>query len=847
MNDIIFFLLLGLGVGSLYAMLGAGLVVVYKGSGVINFGYGAMAMYGMFTFDTAWNRGEFFLPWVDIVPTHELNLPVRITLSDSGSWPLAPSILLALCMSALIGLAVHFLVFRPLRNSAPLGKVVASLGIALYLQGVALLNFGNSFPVPRSVVPDDAIDNFLGMGQTYPANGLYAVGFAVLMGLGLGLLYRYTRFGLATRAAAGNEKGAVLLGYSPQFLAAVNWVLASVLATTAVIVVGPLQGSITPIGLTALIVPALAAALIGRLQSVPLAVAGGLGLGMITTLLDIRKADWFDGPLTIVQNGVTDSVPLLVIVAVLFFRGRSLPIRGTVEEKRLPLSPTPQRMLQHSAVWIVVVTLLAHFWEDAGPRTVFAGGLQTSLVFMIIMLSMVVLTGYVGQISLAQMSMAGVAAFVMARMMADGEPRGANLVPVTGPDLPWPIAALIGVAIAVVVGVVLGLPAVRIRGVQLAVVTIAAAVSLQSLYLENDRITGLRAGVPAVVKTPTLLGIDVGSRSERFQNDRPAFAVFAVIILALVAMGIANIRRTGVGRRFLAVRANERAAAAAGISVVRTKLLAFGLSAGIAGIGGVMLAFKQVEVSSANFPYQASLVVLAFAYLAGITSINGGIVGGLLVAGSVGPIFGNYFLSGVRLESYTSVLGGFGLILTAILFPGGQAPHLAAGFRHMGNWTAGAVPGAQTLHIAYVGPRRRELNVILFALLIATALFIYHLQVVEAMVPRLAVTALIVWIIVMALAGTGRYGRFAPDLAETRAVWTQWVHTFGATALIGYVGGWILWPLRTEAFSKFWMPVLGMAIALFIRSNLLQIRAARAAKRPTPMAIPDTSDLVEVA
>ena len=170
MNDIIFYLLAGIGVGSLYALLGTGLVVVYKGSGVINFAQGAMAMYGVATFDRAWNQGEIFLPWVDILPTDSLNLPVQITLSDSGEVPMGVALVIALLMAALLGLAAHFLVFRPLRHAAPLGKVVASLGLALYLQGVALLNFGTSYPTPKSVYPNpnSAFENFLGLGQPVP-------------------------------------------------------------------------------------------------------------------------------------------------------------------------------------------------------------------------------------------------------------------------------------------------------------------------------------------------------------------------------------------------------------------------------------------------------------------------------------------------------------------------------------------------------------------------------------------------------------------------------------------------------------------------------------------------------
>ena len=556
MNDIIFTLLIGLGLGSLYAMLGAGLVVSYKGSGVINFGYGAMAMYGMFTFDTAWNRGEFFFPWVDFLPTKTLNLPVRITLSDSGTWPMVPSLVLALLLAVGLGLAAHFLVFRPLRHAAPLGKVVASLGLALYLQGVALINFGNAFPQPQSVVPDDAMENFLGLGKVFPRNTVYVVAFAVLAGLLLWLGYRFTRFGLATRAAAGNEKGAVLLGFSPQRLAAFNWIIASVLGTLAVIVVGPIQGTITPVGLTALIVPALAAALIGSLRSIPIAVAGGLGLGAVQTLLDVKKADWFTGSLDWMQTGVRNFLPLLVIIVVLYARGKSLPIRGAVEERRLPIAPDPKRIFEHAVVWVTVLTLLAFVFEDAGGRTRFANSIQTGLVISIVMLSIVLLTGYTGQISLAQMSFAGIAAFVTARMMADGIGRGSNLVAVTGPGLAWPIAGVIGIGAAVVVGLVVGLPAVRIRGVQLAVVTIAAAVALQGLYFENEVITQLRAGVPAYIKDPTIFGIDVGARSAREQNENPAFVIFGAIVLALCAIAIANMRRSGVGRRFLAVRSN---------------------------------------------------------------------------------------------------------------------------------------------------------------------------------------------------------------------------------------------------------------------------------------------------
>lgn len=828
MNDIIFNLLIGLGIGALYAILGAGLVVSYKGSGVINFAHGALAMYGVFTFDTAWNRGEFFFPWVDFLPTHTVNMPVRITLSDSGSWPFLASFILALAMAVALGLAAHFLVFRPLRNAAPLGKVVASLGLALYLQGVALLNFGNAFPQPRSIVPSEPVENFLWLGKTFPRNTIYVVAFAILMGALIWGVYRFTRFGLATRAAAGNEKGAILLGYSPQRLAAFNWVIASVTATLAVIIVGPIQGTLTPVGLTALIVPALAAALIGGLQSVPIAVAGGLALGSVQTLLDIERTSWFTGPLEFLQNGVRQTLPLIVIIVVLFVRGKSLPVRGAVMEKRLPLAPIPKRIYEHALVWVTVVTLLAFVFENAGSRTRFANSIQTGLVISIVMLSIVVITGYTGQISLAQMTFAGIAAFFTARMMADGIGRGSNLVPVTGPGLPWPIAGLIGVIAAVIVGVLVGLPAVRIRGVQLAVVTIAAALAIQSIYFENAIITQLRAGVPAYVKEPTFFGIDIGARSERAQNENPAFAIFGMIVLAACAIGVANIRRTGVGRRFLAVRANERAAASAGINVARTKMLAFAISAGLAGIGGVMLGFKQVEVASQNFAYGFSLSVLAFAYLAGITSINGAVIAGMLLSGgALAATTGNYFLHGANLENYVGMVGGLGIIVTAIVHPEGVAPFFSAPMRHMGNWLVTAIPGAETIRSEYRGPRAKLVKAVCATGVVGTAFWLYNAKFIENV--YLWILFSFALLLVVSIAFAGALGSITPSFGSAGGQWVSWAKRFGPTALAGYVIGWLIWPIRLpDIYSKVWMPILGALLALFIRSIVLQIIHGRA-------------------
>jgi hypothetical protein len=196
----------------------------------------------------------------------------------------------------------------------------------------------------------------------------------------------------------------------------------------------------------------------------------------------------------------------------------------------------------------------------------------------------------------------------------------------------------------------------------------------------------LSAGAAANIPRPYIFGIDVGSVGDKGLNDNPNFTIFVVAVLILCCFAVANLRRNDTGRRFLAVRANERAASAAGINVTRTKLLAFAIAAGFAGIGGVMLGFKQVDVSSANFVYQASLVFLAFAYLGGITSINGAIVGGLLAPAGVITVVSNYFFKEADITSYVTIIGGASLVLTAVIHPEGIALFFQPMFRYLGSW-----------------------------------------------------------------------------------------------------------------------------------------------------------------
>ena len=228
MNQFLIALIGGVGTGSLYAMLGTGLVVAFRGSGVINLGHGAVAGYAAYVFNELRTSGDLYLPWFDIIPEWGFlrtlrinNIPTRIHVFDFemyiGKPPLIPTLLLSLAVSVLLGLMMHFLVFRPLRNAPILGKVIGSVGVLLYLDSVIAVNFGgqnrSSSGFWKFRPDSEPVVNFLGLGGTLPRANFWMLGCAVVMGAFVFCLYRYTRFGIATRAADENEKGAALLGW----------------------------------------------------------------------------------------------------------------------------------------------------------------------------------------------------------------------------------------------------------------------------------------------------------------------------------------------------------------------------------------------------------------------------------------------------------------------------------------------------------------------------------------------------------------------------------------------------------------------------------------------------------
>src|SRR3954468_729856 len=675
-KDEVRFLLLGVGSGALIATIALGVVLTYRGSGVVNFANGATAMFAGYIYDSLRTDGKLFVPplpnplvLVEGIAhragKHGLTVPHWPTsISLGGPVAFVPALVISLLVSALLGLLFHLLIFRPLRHAPPLAKVVASVGLLIVLQSIIVLRFTGT-PRPVKPILPQAPQHLPG-GLIIPRDQLLVALLVVVLTAALWALFKRTRFGLATRAAAENEKGSVLLGFSPDRLAGANWVLATVMAGLLGILAAPINRSIDPTTITILIVPALGAALLGSFTSFGVTVAAGLGIGMAQSLIQyLGTKHWFPHAGHSPMPGLKEAVPLLIIVATLFLRGRNLPTRGTIGGGRLPFAPRPT----HVATKVIVPSLVCGLaLLVLGPDWRLA--ITNTLVAILICLSLVVLTGFVGQISLAQMALAGVAGFTLSKLA-------------TQSHVPFPIGPLVGALVAVAFGLLTAIPALRVRGVHLAVVTLAAAVAIESFVFKNPNWSGGLNG--ANVPPPRLGGLKFGPNDPGRLNaigyhgdgklPNPWFGIFCLVVVVILSVMVTNLRRSASGRRMLAVRSNERAAAAAGVSVAGTKLLAFGLAAFIAGIGGGLSGYRFGSVTPLYFGSLASLAFLAFAYLGGISSVGGAVAGGSLVAGGVCfTALKHWFHVG---DQFTLLLGGVGLILTAILNPEGIAGALS--------------------------------------------------------------------------------------------------------------------------------------------------------------------------
>jgi ABC-type branched-subunit amino acid transport system permease subunit len=632
MSSYLLFLILGLGSGATYAILGQGLVLKYRSAGVVDFAHGAVAMFIAYVFVNLRSFGQLELPVVLI--------PHQISLNGGAGLNTGLAIVISLVYAAIFGLVLYVLIYRPLRGASPLTRVCASVGVMLSLQAIAVLNYSTEPVATNPIFPSSALSI---SKITFPEDRLFFTGVVVVISAALALTYRFSRFGLATRAGAENDRGAALTGISANRVAGQNWVIATVLAGAAGILIAPVA-SLDPTSYTLFVVPALAAALVGRFQSFWITALAGLLIGCAQSEIEKLITVWTWLP----QQGLPDALPFAVIIVVMALRSRSVLARGGDTAERNPSVGRPVAPLRTAAACFVAGLILLLVLSN-----VLRFAFISSLTVTCIALSVVVLTGYVGQVSLAQMSLAGIGGFTLGHISSSWH-------------IGFPWSLILAGLCAVPVGLIIGLPALRLRGVNLAVVTLGFAAAMDAVVFNSQSFTGGTAGLP--IPEPRLPGLNLAI-SQGKSYPTVIFGVVVLIVVILLALLVARLRRGPAGRMLLAIRSNERAAGSVGINVAQGKLMAFGLAAFIAGVGGALTGYMQGELTSDSFAAFTSISLLAIVFVAGVGRIAGAVVAGIMF--SAAGLFVTFLDLHLNVGKYQAIVAGVALVLTAVQNPDG--------------------------------------------------------------------------------------------------------------------------------------------------------------------------------
>lgn len=552
------FIVIGIATGSIYAIAAMGLVLTYKTSGIFNFGHGAIGAAAAFLF-------------YDLHVLHGL------------TWPLA-AILSVLLFGTVAGLLLE-LVARGLARVTLAMKVVGTVGILLAVQGIALLKFGNS---PRS------LEQFLPQ-QTFEVAGIY-VGvnqvivavIALAAAIGLYLFFRLTRLGTAMRAVVDDADLLDMTGISPVRVRRTAWVLGSMFASLAGILIAPFLGLDATL-LTLLIVQAFGAAAVGRFTNLPLAYVGGLVLGIFHEL----TGKWVGSSTTFAA--LPSAVPFLMLFGVLLFtpKGR-LPDFGRLVRTRVKVRKPAGRV-----EWLTIAVLLVLAFavpSIVGTKTIL---FATAFTYVGLFLSLGLLTRLSGMVSLCQIGLMAVGAAMFGHFQG-------------GAHLPWLLALVLAGLATVPFGAVVAIPAIRLSGLYLTLATLGYAILLEQIVYRTSWLFSNSGGVRA-------------ARPVGFHSDR-GYYYLVLIVSLLLSVGVMAIERARLGRLLHALGDSPRALATHGASVNITRVLVFCLAAFLAGISGALYVPLFGTVNGDSFPAFLSLIVLAVLAIAGTDIVRAAFV-----------------------------------------------------------------------------------------------------------------------------------------------------------------------------------------------------------------------------
>lgn len=656
MGDLQFYLnvaVTGLSIGAVYALFGQGITLIYKGTRVPNFAHAAIGTIGAYTFVKCWDGTNLQDPSLRFqVPFTNLTWT-----PDPPALPFVLALLIALVVTGLLGFAIERFVMRPLATAPTLNLIIVTIALFTLLTGMGGDIFGQRTEAVPTIFPDGILV-IGGVNLTYNALGTLAV--TVVIAVGLAVFFKYSDLGIAIRATADSREVSRLLGISADQVAGFAWAVGSMLATVAGILIASGAG-ISPSGLANLIVFGFAASLIGGFTSLVGTLLGGLFIGLSTNL--VAAAPWPDGFVSDIFSGKAGPtlVTLVLVVGLLMTRpkfifqgirldedtgvsfARASGGANAEDEARRNLDRTGQLQLLlrdwQRGKWILggLIAAFAVIWPLFFTSSYRDGVLLNGAILSTIALSVVVLTGWTGQISLAPMTFAGIGAF------------GAAIAQ-TSWNFPVPLVILAGGLLTIPFSILLGLPALRLRGFFLALVTLTFA-----YFGENF----------LFIQPEVLARSDLDRSWFGLEDQALYFTALGLAVVLFLAMR--NLRDTRVARAFYALRDSETTAQAMGIDPVGYKLLAFSLSGFIAGIGGAMLGFFLRDIDGVSFLLFISLGVVLQAVVAGVGVLFGAALVGVLF--EVIPQLTATPTTGVN--QAPTIVAGFLAIITIIQNPNG--------------------------------------------------------------------------------------------------------------------------------------------------------------------------------
>lgn len=580
--------ILGLALGGSYFIAASGLVVTYTTSGIFNFAQGAIAMLAVFTY---W---QFRWGW---------------------GWPAPLALLMVLgVLAPLLGALLYQVVMKNLRGTSEVTKIIVSIGVMLGFQALATWIWSPTSSTPRQFQKFFGPNAFVHIGGFKISwHEIIAFVIAIAIAVGIRLLFVRTRSGVAMRAVVDDPELLQLNGGRPERLAMISWAGGAFLAALAGILIQPMIGSAMSAGqLTLLVIDAFAAAMFGRLRSLPRTFAGALVIGLTTTyVVAYFPSDWTW------SSSFRNSLPMIFLFIVLLVlpqdRLRGATVLRLRERFRMP---SIRSAWIAALVLMVVVFALKVIMDRTAVNT-----LTLALTFAIIALSLVLLTGFAGEINLAALSFGAIAVIVVYHFGTTGSGTAARTTL-------WGI--LLAAVVTALVGAVIALPALRLRGLYLALATMAFGVFVSRMVL-TERTERELFGLKFTIFTSGQLAIPRPKIGPFDFNSPDAFMMLCAGLFAAIGIGMVYLRHSGYGRRLAAMKDSPAASATLGMSVVRLKLSVFMMSAAIAGIGGVMMAAQVGTVNADRFDILLSLSLMMITVVGGIGYVSGALFAGIFL------------------------------------------------------------------------------------------------------------------------------------------------------------------------------------------------------------------------